>query len=34
VAASEVPKFAATMNEVTKEVKKLGPNPIGSAWSV
>ena len=34
VAASEVPKFAATMNEVTEEVKKLGPNPIGSAWSV
>jgi F420-non-reducing hydrogenase iron-sulfur subunit len=34
VAASEVPKFAATMNEVTEEVKKLGPNPIGSAWTV
>jgi F420-non-reducing hydrogenase iron-sulfur subunit len=34
VAASEVPKFAATMNEVSAEVKKLGPNPIGSAWSV
>ena len=27
VAASEVPKFAATMNEVTAEVKKPGPQP-------
>ena len=34
IAASDVPKFAATMNEITDEVKKLGPNPIGSAWSV
>lgn len=34
IAASDVPKFAATMNEITEEVKKLGPNPIGSAWSV
>jgi F420-non-reducing hydrogenase iron-sulfur subunit len=33
VAASEVPKFAATMNEITEEIKKLGPNPMGSAWS-
>jgi len=34
IAASDVPKFAATMNEVTAEVKKLGPNPINRAWSV
>ena len=34
IAASDVPKFAATINEVTEEVKKLGPNPIGNAWSV
>lgn len=33
VAASESPKFAETIREVTEGIKKLGPNPIGSAWS-
>ncbi len=34
VGASESPKFAATMNEVTAAIKKLGPNPIGNAWAI
>ena len=34
ISAAEGAKFARLMNEVTLEVKKLGPNPLKSQWSV
>lgn len=34
ISAAEGPKFAKTMNEVTQAIKKLGPNPIKSCWSI
>ena len=34
ISAAEGAKFARTMNEVTQTIKKLGPNPIKSDWSI
>jgi len=34
ISAAEGPKFARTMNEVTQAIKKLGPNPTKSYWSI
>ena len=34
ISAAEGAKFAKTMNEVTQAIKKLGPNPIKSYWSI
>ena len=34
ISAAEGAKFARVMNEVTQEVKKLGPNPLKRQWSV
>ena len=34
ISAAEGAKFAKTMNEVTQTIKKLGPNPIKSDWSI
>ena len=34
ISAAEGAKFAGTMNEVTREIKKLGPNPMKSDWSI
>ena len=32
ISASEGRRFADSAKEITEEVKKLGPNPIGKAW--
>ncbi len=34
ISAAEGAKFAKTMNEFTQTIRKLGPNPIKSDWSV
>ncbi len=34
ISAAEGVKFARTMNEVTQTIKKLGPNPMKSDWSI
>ncbi len=34
ISAAEGAKFTRTMNEVTQTIKKLGPNPIKSDWSI
>lgn len=34
ISASEGKKFADTMSEMTEEIKKLGPNPTKTSWSV
>jgi len=34
ISAAEGRKFAATMNEFTKEIKKKGPNPLRNYWSI
>jgi F420-non-reducing hydrogenase iron-sulfur subunit len=34
ISAAEGAKFARVMNEVTQEVKKLGPNPLKRQWSI
>ncbi len=34
ISAAEGAKFAHTMNEVTQEIKRLGPNPVKSQWSI
>jgi F420-non-reducing hydrogenase iron-sulfur subunit len=34
ISAAQGPKFAATMNEFTEEMKKKGPSPLGKKWSV
>jgi F420-non-reducing hydrogenase iron-sulfur subunit len=34
ISAAEGAKFARLMNEVTLEIKKLGPNPLKSQWSI
>jgi F420-non-reducing hydrogenase iron-sulfur subunit len=34
ISAAEGAKFARVMNEVTQQVKKLGPNPLKSQWSI
>ena len=34
ISAAEGAKFARTMNEVTQETKKLGPNPMKADWSI
>jgi len=34
ISAAEGAKFARTMNEITKSLKKLGPNPISKDWSI
>jgi coenzyme F420-reducing hydrogenase delta subunit len=34
ISAAEGAKFARTMNEVTQEIKRLGPNPLESDWSI
>ncbi|MDD5094118.1 MAG: hydrogenase iron-sulfur subunit [Dehalococcoidia bacterium] len=33
IGASEAPKFARTMNEITAEIKKKGPSPLKECWS-
>ena len=32
ISASEGRKFADSAKEITEEVRKLGPNPIGGIW--
>ncbi len=34
ISAAEGPKFARTMNEITQAIKKMGPNPMKSDWSI
>lgn len=34
ISASEGQKFADTVNEMVKETKKLGPNPIKKEWDI
>jgi len=34
ISAAEGAKFARVMNEVTQQVRKLGPNPFKSQWSI
>jgi F420-non-reducing hydrogenase iron-sulfur subunit len=34
ISAAEGQKFARTMDEFTQAIKKLGPNPIKSQWSI
>ncbi len=34
ISAAEGAKFARTMNAVTQEIRKLGPNPMKSDWSI
>ncbi len=34
ISAAEGAKFARTMGEVTREARKLGPNPMKNDWSV
>ena len=34
ISAAEGAKFARTMNKVTEETKKLGPNPMKGDWSI
>lgn len=34
ISAAEGAKFARTMNEITQTIKKLGPNPMKSDWSI
>lgn len=34
ISASEGKKFADTIEEMTEEIKKLGPNPTKTSWSV
>ena len=34
ISAAEGAKFARTMNEMTQETKKLGPNPMKGDWSI
>jgi F420-non-reducing hydrogenase iron-sulfur subunit len=34
ISASEGQRFAETMTEMTKEIKKLGPNPIAKQWNI
>ena len=34
ISAAEGAKFARTMNKVTEETKKLGPNPMKADWSI
>jgi F420-non-reducing hydrogenase iron-sulfur subunit len=34
ISAAEGAKFARTMNEVTQTIKKMGPNPMKSDWSI
>jgi F420-non-reducing hydrogenase iron-sulfur subunit len=34
ISASEGQKFADTVNEMVKETKKLGPNPIKEEWDI
>ena len=34
ISAAEGPKFAATMREVTAEMKKKGPSPLREYWSI
>ena len=34
ISAAEGAKFARTMNEFTRAIKKLGPNPIKNNWSI
>ncbi len=34
ISAAEGARFARVMNEVTQEVKRLGPNPLKSQWSI
>lgn len=34
ISAAEGPKFAKTMNEITQAIKKMGPNPMKSDWSI
>jgi F420-non-reducing hydrogenase iron-sulfur subunit len=34
ISASEGQKFADTVNEIVKEIKDLGPNPIKSEWGI
>ena len=34
ISAAEGAKFARIMNEITQVIKKLGPNPIQSDWSI
>jgi len=34
ISAAEGAKFARTMNEFTQHIKKLGPNPMKTDWSI
>jgi F420-non-reducing hydrogenase iron-sulfur subunit len=34
IGADEGQKFANTVKEMTEELKKLGPNPMGENWSL
>lgn len=34
ISAAEGPKFAKTMNEITQAIKKMGPNPMKSDWTI
>ncbi|UCG69176.1 MAG: hydrogenase iron-sulfur subunit [Thermoplasmata archaeon] len=34
ISASEGQKFADTVNEMVKETKKMGPNPIKKEWDI
>uniref|UniRef100_A0A7C4YRS5 Hydrogenase iron-sulfur subunit n=1 Tax=candidate division WOR-3 bacterium TaxID=2052148 RepID=A0A7C4YRS5_UNCW3 len=34
ISASEGVKFAKTMNDITEEIRKLGPNELGKKWNV
>ena len=34
ISAAEGPKFAKTMNEITQAMKKMGPNPMKSDWTI
>jgi len=34
ISAAEGVKFSRTMNELTRAIKKLGPNPMKRDWSI
>jgi F420-non-reducing hydrogenase iron-sulfur subunit len=34
ISASEGKRYADTISELTRDVKKLGPNPVGKLWWV
>ncbi len=34
ISAAEGPKFAAIMRQFTEEIKKKGPNPLKTCWSI